>query len=704
MTMSDGQASTDDLLSHGRWISDLAHHLVRYDPDDAVQDVWIQAIRSAPDSTGSKRSWLGKVLLNTIRNRARTEQRRVRRESTWTLEQTHDARDPTPEEAAMLAEMYKRLAALVCELPDALRTVIHLRYVDGHEPAEIAKVLGIPAGTVRWRLKDALERLRCRLDAQENGGRSAWVGALTPVTASPGGATRQPNDRRAPSRSPLGVSFRLSARPALLSLIATGTIVLATALCLRAGNPQAGRVQAAQQSSIAGKDLNANAKLPIFTASAGDTDACPELQTMQRLLQDLKHELGPWRSPRDVYEESEANPTLERKVESLIVEAFQSAGPGCSRSISCRGQVCVVRFATPDQSDPGSCFPHVPPTFYDYLSSGFSNLVDSGTPEFDLLSQQGITVQHQYWRFEAADGTRVPVSSRTLPRGPANAFVAPLPDLPAGLVAGCSERWRALHDEYRNVLLSVARFDPAMAWQASSDNASLKMRVVAWASSVLQRPAGTLPFTVACRGSVCALTQTIDDDPLSIKWDCGPRDEHGKTACSPSRGKRSWFQSIEEADPTAAVLALPIQVHDASSKQLVYLIVGKEQPRFFASAQSALEFWDWFDWRLGLRICSAHDESTGQLRGALELVKSSADTNSEQHFTVHVGGNAAASKTGRCVSKLLENAALRHHVDKERPGLTFYFEIDLPLDFSKIETKIERVRKMVAEELASPTL
>jgi hypothetical protein len=66
------------------------------------------------------------------------------------------------------------------------RRAILLRYLEGRPAPEIARMLGVPEGTVRWRIKEALDRLRADLDARIEGGRKAWL-ALIPweVAARP---------------------------------------------------------------------------------------------------------------------------------------------------------------------------------------------------------------------------------------------------------------------------------------------------------------------------------------------------------------------------------------------------------------------------------------------------------------------------------------------------------------------------------------
>ena len=58
-----------------------------------------------------------------------------------------------------------------------------MRYYDELEPKDIARRLGIPSSTVRWRLKEGLDRLRVQLDKEFGGDRRRWGLALIPAAA-----------------------------------------------------------------------------------------------------------------------------------------------------------------------------------------------------------------------------------------------------------------------------------------------------------------------------------------------------------------------------------------------------------------------------------------------------------------------------------------------------------------------------------------
>lgn len=160
----------------------LARSLVFDDnvADDVVQETWLAVLRNPPETLGSAKAWLARVVRNFAHRMTRDQGRRERRESLA-------ARD---EAVPSAAEMRDRDAArrAVIEAADRLaepfRETILLRFAEGLPPREIARRHGVPVETVRSRVRLARERLRHELDA-EYGDRRAWSLALLPLAAMP---------------------------------------------------------------------------------------------------------------------------------------------------------------------------------------------------------------------------------------------------------------------------------------------------------------------------------------------------------------------------------------------------------------------------------------------------------------------------------------------------------------------------------------
>ena len=154
----------EQLLAHTEWLARLACALVGDAAAlDVVQDTYEMALSKPPRREGPLRPWLGGVARNIARMTRRSRARREHRE-------LHEAAAPaeavpTPDELVARVEMHQRVARIVLELPEPLRGTLLLRYFEDMSAADIARAQGIPAATVRSRLKDALDHLRAMFDA-----------------------------------------------------------------------------------------------------------------------------------------------------------------------------------------------------------------------------------------------------------------------------------------------------------------------------------------------------------------------------------------------------------------------------------------------------------------------------------------------------------------------------------------------------------
>lgn len=169
----------DELLAHRAWIRRVAASLVRDpgDAEDVVQATWLAALQSPPASNSRPAAWLASVARNFVRKRARGDVRRARREL-----DAPDYRETalSPEALVERAELQQMIATFVLELSEPFRSTLLLHYFEDLSQADIAAREGIPAATVRSRLKRGLDELRARLDRAHGANRRAW---LAPVAA-----------------------------------------------------------------------------------------------------------------------------------------------------------------------------------------------------------------------------------------------------------------------------------------------------------------------------------------------------------------------------------------------------------------------------------------------------------------------------------------------------------------------------------------
>ncbi len=166
---------SDDLLAQLPWVRTLAARLVfdREQRADLEQEIWHAALRRPPAPGVPLRAWLTAVGQHLAAMLRRSDVRRERRERA--AARGMDGRGTA--ELAAESEAQQRLLAAVNALPEAMRDVVLLRFLEGLPPRTIAQRLQVPVATVRTRLQRALARLREQLDA-EFGDRRTWVLAL----------------------------------------------------------------------------------------------------------------------------------------------------------------------------------------------------------------------------------------------------------------------------------------------------------------------------------------------------------------------------------------------------------------------------------------------------------------------------------------------------------------------------------------------
>ena len=165
-----GDAAAFDALARARIDHSyrLALAILRSETDarDAVQDGYLQAWRQLPGlrDTGSFDAWLDRIVVNTCRMQLR-HHRVVRLREIDVAEPadfvTAATANPPPDEHVADAELV-RMAMEKLDIDQ--RSILVLHHVEDRPVAEIARVLGIPSGTVKWRLHAARAALQRALD------------------------------------------------------------------------------------------------------------------------------------------------------------------------------------------------------------------------------------------------------------------------------------------------------------------------------------------------------------------------------------------------------------------------------------------------------------------------------------------------------------------------------------------------------------
>lgn len=153
---------------HAGAVNGLCHRIVRSAAlaDDVCQETFLSVWRSSgryDRRLGSVRSWM----LSITHNRAIDQLRRSRRHDGRRtgddgLAERMPADDDTGAEALRQIQADDAGRALAC-LPDAQRAVIELSFYSGYSHVEIADALDVPLGTVKGRMRLALEKLQGEL-------------------------------------------------------------------------------------------------------------------------------------------------------------------------------------------------------------------------------------------------------------------------------------------------------------------------------------------------------------------------------------------------------------------------------------------------------------------------------------------------------------------------------------------------------------
>jgi RNA polymerase sigma-70 factor (ECF subfamily) len=198
----------------------LAYVPSRAAAEEAVQETWIAVMRGVARFEGrsSLKTWIFRVLTNIAMRSGARERRSLPFSALAEAEDSgepsvdpdrflpadHDlfpghwaiapARWPTPEEGLLAGETREVIAAAVAGLPEAQRTVIALRDIEGWSSDEVCEALEISAGNQRILLHRARSRVRNAIEA--------YYGAVDEidydaVTAELMGDTSESDDRRA---------------------------------------------------------------------------------------------------------------------------------------------------------------------------------------------------------------------------------------------------------------------------------------------------------------------------------------------------------------------------------------------------------------------------------------------------------------------------------------------------------------------------
>jgi RNA polymerase sigma-70 factor (ECF subfamily) len=143
----------------------VAYSVLRHvqDAEDVAQEAFAKAYRNFRQLRDRDRfrSWLVRMTFRMALDRQRNDRRRMARDFRQAAAVPPAGPDAVVEIEA--GDRARRLWAAIDALPDKLRAVIVLANLEGHDVGEVARLLDVPAGTVKSRLFLARQRLKEQL-------------------------------------------------------------------------------------------------------------------------------------------------------------------------------------------------------------------------------------------------------------------------------------------------------------------------------------------------------------------------------------------------------------------------------------------------------------------------------------------------------------------------------------------------------------
>jgi RNA polymerase sigma-70 factor (ECF subfamily) len=180
-TQPDRAAFAELLRRYQSHVDRLLYHLA---PDweeraDLAQEVWIRVYRHIKrlNEPLKFRGWLSRITTNLFYDELRKRKRGAESLSLDAPRQMNDGEvnwelpsdAPSPDDSLATREFYEQLRQAIADLPEAFRTTIVLREIEGMAYEEIAEITGVSLGTVKSRIARARLKLQSVLQNYMDG-------------------------------------------------------------------------------------------------------------------------------------------------------------------------------------------------------------------------------------------------------------------------------------------------------------------------------------------------------------------------------------------------------------------------------------------------------------------------------------------------------------------------------------------------------
>lgn len=139
----------------------------REDAEDVTQEAFLAAYRKLESYRGdaSFRTWLLTITWHLALNRRKSLARRLHMLIVPNGNASAEpvAREHSPEKTAVEVRLLRDATRMVRSLPANLRDALLMTSIDQQPYEEVASVLGVPVGTLKWRVAEARRRLKEKL-------------------------------------------------------------------------------------------------------------------------------------------------------------------------------------------------------------------------------------------------------------------------------------------------------------------------------------------------------------------------------------------------------------------------------------------------------------------------------------------------------------------------------------------------------------
>jgi RNA polymerase sigma-70 factor, ECF subfamily len=186
MTMNEarppGHLSAAELFrDHGAFVARFLYRLgvPAQVVEDTVQDVFLVVHQRGGYRPGPAKptTYLAVIASHVASSERRRQRRRAAREGNTSLEELR-APDDDPALCLERRDDLRRLQDALSRLDPALRDTLVLADFEDETAPAIAHTMGVPLGTVYWRLHEARKKFQSALAADRNGGRRRYNGRL----------------------------------------------------------------------------------------------------------------------------------------------------------------------------------------------------------------------------------------------------------------------------------------------------------------------------------------------------------------------------------------------------------------------------------------------------------------------------------------------------------------------------------------------